>query len=134
MSFVELTENEILDIEMMDSQHLEIAGIINKLHDQLGAKFEGESLRLLESLKKALRAHFDTEEELMKEHKYVNFFSHKLEHDRYFNKVESYLTEVKNGEKKLDLEFLKSARRWFFNHFDLNDKKCAEHLKAQGVC
>ncbi len=134
MSFIELTENEIVNIEEVDMQHRKIAELINKLHKELGAKSEGESMRLLKDLKDALREHFDTEENLMKEHNYVNFFSHKMEHDRFYNKVSDYAGEIKEGKIKLDLEFLKSARRWFFNHFELNDKKCATHLKTQGVC
>lgn len=133
MSFIEMTENEILNINRIDTQHSRIVELLNKLHDQLGAKFEEESKRLLIELKDTLREHFDTEENLMKEYKYVNFFSHKLEHDRFFSKVKSYITEVDQGKIKLDLEFLKSAKRWFFNHFALNDKKCAEFLLSQGV-
>ncbi|MDZ7765345.1 MAG: hemerythrin domain-containing protein [Melioribacteraceae bacterium] len=133
MSFIEITESELVKIEKVDKQHLKFAEIINKLHNELGAKFGGESTRLVEDLVKVLREHFDTEEALMKEYNYVNFFSHKLEHDRYYNKVNDYLTDLKNEKTKLDLEFLKSAKRWFFNHFKFNDKKCAEHLRAQGV-
>lgn len=134
MSFIELTEKEMLQIEKVDAQHSRFADLLNKLHGQLGAKFDGETKRLLIDLKNTLREHFDTEEGLMKESKYVNYFSHKLEHDRYYNKVEDYLDSVMAGKTNLDLEFLKSGRRWFFNHFELNDKKCAEYLKAQGVC
>ena len=134
MSFIEFTDKEILNIKKVDMQHAKFAELLNKLHQQLGAKFEGETNRLLIDLKGTLREHFDTEEELMKEHKYVNFFSHKLEHDRFYKKVDEYLDLISGGKTKLDLEFLKSCRRWFFNHFELNDKKCAEHLISQGVC
>lgn len=134
MNFIDLTENEILNIEQVDIQHKRIADLINQLHKQLGAKFQNQAQLLLNDLQLTLRDHFDTEENLMKEHNYVNFFSHKMEHDRFFNKVKDYYTEVKAGNNELDLEFLKSARRWFFNHFELNDKKCAAHLRAQGVC
>lgn len=134
MKFIELTDNEILNIKQIDSQHKQIAETLNKLHDELGAKFEGESQRLLADLKNILREHFDTEENLMKEYKYVNFFSHKLEHDRFYNKVNDYLIDIKNEKNKLDLEFLKSARRWFFNHFELNDKKCGDFLITKGIC
>lgn len=133
MTFIELSENEMLHIEKVDSQHLKIVDLFNKLHKELGAKFEGESQRLLADLKIALREHFDTEEELMKKYNYVNYFSHKLEHDRYYKKVDEYLNSVSNSEIKLDLEFLQSGKRWFFNHFELNDKKCGEFLKVNGV-
>ena len=132
MSFIQLTDNEILNIEIIDSQHKKIVELLNKLHDELGAKYEGESKRLLLDLKNFITEHFATEENLMKENKYVNYFSHKLEHDRFINKVSDYLLDVQNGKNKLDLKFLQSAKRWFFNHFELNDKKCAEFLLTKG--
>lgn len=133
MSFIELTEKEMLNVKIVDEQHIKFAGLLNKLHAELGAKFEGETKRLLDDLKITLREHFDTEEKLMKDTNYVNFFSHKMEHDRFYKKVEEYISTIASGKASLDLEFLKSGRRWFFNHFELNDKKCAEHWKAQGI-
>lgn len=133
MSFIELTDKELVNIEKIDAQHLKYAELLNKLHKQLGAKFDGEAKRLLSDLRATLRDHFDTEENLMKEHNYDNYFSHKLEHDRFFNKVDDYIKSIESGKTKLDLEFLKSGKRWFFNHFEFNDEKCAEHLRAQGV-
>ncbi|KUG26879.1 hemerythrin family protein [hydrocarbon metagenome] len=133
MSFIELSDNELVNIEKIDAQHLQYIKIVNKLYNQLGAKFDGETKRLLIDLKNLLRDHFDTEEGLMKEYKYVNYFSHKLEHDRFFNFVDSYFKDISSGKTKLDLEFLKSNKRWFFNHFEFNDKKCGEYLLTQGV-
>jgi len=133
MNFIELTDHELVNIEKIDQQHSQYVKIVNKLYDQLGAKFDGETKRLFSELKNVLREHFDTEEELMKEYKYVNYFSHKLEHDRFYNFVDAYSKDINNGKTKLDLEFLKSNKRWFFNHFEFNDKKCGEFLTTQGV-
>lgn len=133
MNFIELTDKELVDIAKVDAQHLKYVELLNKLHGQLGTKYEGETKRLLMDLRDTLREHFDTEEKLMKEYNYYGYFSHKLEHNRVFNKVDNYIKTIEKNNEKLDLEFLESGRRWFFNHFKLNDKKCADHLKAQGV-
>lgn len=133
MNFIELTDKELVDIAKVDAQHLKYVELLNKLHDRLGTKYEGETKRLLMDLRNTLREHFDTEEKLMKEYNYYGYFSHKLEHNRVFNKVDNYIKSIEKNNGKLDSEFLESGRRWFFNHFRFNDKKCADHLKAQGV-
>ena len=133
MKFIELTENEMVNVELLDDQHKEMAEIINKLHKELGAKFDGESKRLLKQLTEITKEHFETEERLMKQYNYVNFFSHKLEHDRFYKKVSDFRVEVETGTTRLNLEFLKSLRKWFFNHFKFNDKKCGDFLASNGV-
>lgn len=70
MSFIELTDKELVDIAKVDAQHLKYVELLNKLHDRLGTKYEGETKRLLMDLRDTLREHFDTEEKLMKEYNY----------------------------------------------------------------
>lgn len=133
MAFLEISDNELSNVQIIDDQHAKMAELINKMHNELGAKFDGESKRLLQQFAEVTKEHFETEERLMKENNYVNFFSHKLEHDRFYKKVVDFKESVEKGETKLNLEFLKGLRKWFFNHFKFNDKKCGEFLVSKGI-
>ena len=69
----------------------------------------------------------------MKEYNYPSYISHKLEHERHNKKIAEYTVQLKEGIKSLDLEFLKSFKNWFTNHFDINDKKLSEFLYSKGI-
>ena len=131
--FLEMTDSERLKIQIIDEQHQKMANLINKMHQELGAKFDGESKRLLKQFADATKEHFVTEEKMMQDNNYTGFFSHKLEHDRFYKKVEDFLGQVEKGNETMNLEFLKGLRKWFFNHFELNDKKCGEYLLQKGI-
>lgn len=133
MSLIVWTESEILNVDKIDCQHKSIAGILNSMYDNLGKDDKKKEVELSEQLVKEIRIHFDTEEELMKRYSYVNFFSHKLEHDRYYNKVLRFAEGIKSGTESITLDFLQSAKRWLFNHLELNDKKCGKYLASKGV-
>ena len=133
MTLIEWTSNEELNVAEIDCQHKSLVDILNEMHKKLGMAEKADELLLLNKLAKELREHFDTEEELMKRYSYVNYFSHKLEHDRYYNKVVQFAQKVKDDEDSISLEFLQSAKRWLFNHLELNDKKCGAYLASKGI-
>ncbi|MCF8241038.1 MAG: bacteriohemerythrin [Melioribacteraceae bacterium] len=133
MTFIEWTENESVRIKEIDVQHKNIADIINRLYFTIGTNRTNEAISLMKELMEELEVHFETEERLMKEKKYVNFFSHKMEHDRLLKKVYDFYDQMTGSKVMLNLEFAKSLKNWFFNHIELNDKKCGEYLYSHGL-
>ena len=133
MKFIEFTEDEKVNIQKIDEQHERFTEILNEMYNNLGKDRKTAQNYLLSELERIVKLHFETEEGLMKEYNFPHFFSHKMEHDRFLNKLTQFKEENQSGEKEVSLEFLRSMRNWFFNHFKINDKKCGEFLVEKGV-
>ena len=133
MSFIDWSEEEDIKIKIIDEQHKSIALLINELHETLGSKRNFLEKNLVERLVKKLREHFDTEENLMKEYKFPYFISHKMEHDRFLNKIQNFYSGLEAGNEKVNLELLNSIKRWLFNHLEINDRKCGKFFVEQGL-
>lgn len=133
MKFIEFTESEKVNIQQIDEQHERFTEILNEMYNNLGKEIKTTQNYLLSELERIVKLHFETEEGLMKEYNFPNFFSHKMEHDRFRNKLTQFKEDAQNGEKEVNMEFLNSMKNWFFNHFKINDKKCGDFLVEKGV-
>jgi hemerythrin len=133
MSFINWTEDEVLNIKIIDKQHKNLAALLNELHETLGSNRTFLEKKLVERILTNLREHFDTEERLMKESKFPFFISHKMEHDRFYNKIESFYDKLEQGSERVTLELLNSIKTWLFNHLEINDRKCTKFFVEQGM-
>ncbi len=133
MPFIEWDNSELLEIKILDKQHIEMISILNKLHQLLPGNARNKKRILIDSLITKIHEHFNTEENFMREYRFLNFISHKLEHDRVKNKLNKFKEDFESQITDINLEFLKSMKVWFFNHNKLNDKKMAAFLKENGV-
>ncbi len=133
MSYINWTDNEKVNVQSIDDQHFRMTEITNQLYRTLGTDQDEHALNLLKELVEELRTHFDTEEKYMKDYKFTSYISHKLEHDRIYNKMRGYQEEVEEGTNSVHLEMINSLKKWFFNHLDLNDKKLGDYLVSKGV-
>ncbi|MFZ1288814.1 MAG: hemerythrin domain-containing protein [Melioribacteraceae bacterium] len=122
MDFIKFEKKHILGITEIDEQHKEIYETVNHLFEiQKGEK--KEILENYQSMLQKLKIHFETEENLMKKNKVVEFISHKLEHDRALSKYSEYYKILKKVNSTLDIEILTSLKNWLENHFEKKDLK-----------
>ena len=133
MDFITWTEMDSVKVDVIDDQHKAMIAIINKLYENLTNSDKKVTERLLDELNSNLDVHFKTEEKCMLETNYHGYISHKLEHDRFFNKIQGFIDNFKKGNSSVTLELLNSFRNWFHNHLELNDKKCGEYFAEKGV-
>lgn len=112
----------------IDDQHKELLEIVNQLYEFCDKEYTEKTKSLMYQLLEHTREHFDTEESYMKQLKYPQYISHKLEHDRFYNKVANFSIALEEGNDKLNSDFFKSFQNWFQNHLELNDKKCGEYF------
>ena len=133
MPFMTWSEEDTVSVESIDDQHKAIVDLVNDLHMNLGSDKEFYTKHLIGELVKKVREHFDTEENFMRDYKFPNYISHKLEHDRFFNKIQDFNSQLENGNEDVNLELLRSIKRWFYNHLEINDRKIAAYLREQGV-
>ena len=117
----------------MDEQHEQMSHIINKIYTAFILKKVRTVQSQLKILVQHLRIHFDYEETLMKKTNFEGYYSHKLEHDRFYRKVEGIWQSYIEKKPTLTLEELQNVKSWFYNHIEISDKKCGEHFAKNGI-
>ena len=145
----------ILDIPDIDSQHQQIAGIINQIIKSLHLQhhntppftlrnsqsnnssskwdntFENsyhtkqDINQHLDDLIKFTEEHFLDEERLMKKIGYPGFIEHKREHMLLMAELKAFIRNTKNGTEQLDLKSIDSLKSWFVQHIRSSDKEFA---------
>ena len=111
-----------IGIREIDHQHKQIINSLNHLY-KIKSHEKKEILESMSELLRQLKVHFDSEEDLMKENKFINYISHKLEHDRALNKYQSYYNSYKKSKDDFDPVILTSLKSWLVNHLEKKDKK-----------
>ena len=133
MSFIKLTPEESINVAIIDDQHKSIANIVNNIHQQLAIHNKQVITQLLNSLIEEIEIHFETEEKMMKDTKFLGYFSHKLEHDRFYNQMLQTVNGYKANPTFIDEDKLIGIKKWLFNHIELSDKKCGVHFNTVGI-
>ena len=128
MKFMEMSDSDLVHIEKIDNQHKSLSDEVNIIYDSVIACDKKKTLKLLNELIDHLDEHFKTEEKMMKDSTYPGYISHKLEHDRFYHQMKRTTEKYSSGKDNYGLEHLKSIKRWFFNHIEINDKKCGEYF------
>ena len=122
MRFMNFDKEQEIGIKEIDNQHKQIINSLNHLY-----KIQNhEKKEILDSMSKLLgqlKVHFDSEEDLMRENKFVNYISHKLEHDRALNKYQDYFNTLKKSKDDFDPVILASLKNWLISHLEKKDKK-----------
>lgn len=133
MSFIILKNEEATKVTKIDAQHEAIVSIINDLHELLPSEEKEQKSEKLNELLTVLKDHFATEENLMKEFRFENTFSHTQEHNKLIDKLIKYKNDFNADKIDLNLEFLISIKNWFHNHNKINDIKLGKFLNSLGV-
>jgi hemerythrin-like metal-binding protein len=133
MKFIQVSETDLVNVKVIDSQHLSIAELINSLNESLSEGNSRIKKGLFVELLSEIEIHFSSEEKLMKDNIFSGYISHKLEHDRFIKKHSVLYKSIKSGTEFINLELLSSLRKWFFNHLELNDKKLGTYLNSKGI-
>ncbi|VAX26379.1 hypothetical protein MNBD_IGNAVI01-1918 [hydrothermal vent metagenome] len=131
MEFIKWSKEVELNIPILDKQHKKMVKLTNQLYKDLESNKKTEIKKTLKLIIDDVKNHFDTEEKLIDESKLPNFISHKLEHQRFYNKISGLYQNIKAGKSQLTMDDLKSVKVWFFNHMDFKDKKLAEHIHSK---
>jgi hemerythrin len=125
---MEFGSEQKIGIKKIDNEHKEIIENVNHLYDIKNHE-KHEILQSYDSLLEKLKKHFNSEETFMKEHKSVNYISHKLEHDRAYKKYLSYYLAFKSSKNNFDSEILISMRNWIESHLVKKDMKLTSLLR-----
>jgi hemerythrin-like metal-binding protein len=133
MNFLDWNESFNTGIKSVDNEHSRAAEIINELHDLKDSNERSHILELLKEFYQLNADHFANEENLMKQYKTFNYFSHKAQHDRLLRILREFLRDFEANKIGLSDQMLNLFHDWMINHFKFHDKKMGIELVEKGA-
>jgi len=114
-------------IPIIDEQHKKLFQIADKIHttldDELAVDKYDKIVELVEELKDYTVFHFKTEEDYMLSIGYRKYFSHKVEHNDFVEKINSIdYTQLDKDQDAYLRDILTFVVEWISNHILKNDK------------
>jgi hemerythrin len=134
MSHVIWRDSYKLNVHEIDSQHEEMAGLVEGLYDAVASNKSMEIVnQLLSDLFDCTREHFYTEERLMREYGYPKYEQHKEEHDELLVQLECFCQEAMRQTLSVYQFESDVSRDWFIKHIENCDKSLAIFLNEKGI-
>jgi hemerythrin len=117
-------DNFAIGIAEVDHEHRELIGLINALHDALGADRAGERVEsFLGDIFADVSAHFALEERVMRERRYDALVEHKADHERLLDQLCDMMDKQAAGAVLDDAKFGQDLAEWFAGHFRTQDAR-----------
>ena len=123
MELIKWTDIYSIGIIEIDNQHRGLVIIINELFTHMSEGKAKENLsEIFDHLTEYTQKHFMVEETMMIKYGYQDYEQHKLEHQKFVDKLKSFKSEFNNGKVTLSLEILNFLKDWLLNHIQVTDK------------
>ena len=134
MALFDWTEKFMLGIPEIDEQHKKIVDLINNLSDLRNKGTDNEGLdELINELISYTKTHLSYEENLLKQHEYPEFASHKSNHEQLTKQAVDIQKRYFLGNSGLSVEIAILLNDWLAEHILVEDKKYAPYLKNKGT-
>jgi hemerythrin-like metal-binding protein len=129
-SFFAWKEEYCLHHAVIDKQHQQLVRLVGELHGSVvaGEPRQAHAQRLA-TLYIAAKAHFTTEEQLLRLHRYPRYLVHKAAHDGLAHALDGVREEVATGKRELTLDYVELIQLWPVYHFGEFDAPCAQFLR-----
>ena len=118
-----------LDIPEIDSQHEELIGLINRIHESMLRETDKTTLDgLLAQLLEHTRSHCSYEEQLMAQYDYPEYQAHKADHVRLIRHLTELIERYQKGELLLSFAVVLELKGWACVHIEKADGPLAAFL------
>jgi len=115
--------------EVIDHQHRHLVSMVSDLYEAVESRQPRANLgNCLTSLYNFARAHFATEEQLMRAHKFPKYDLHKAAHEGLGESLRHLRDEVVSGERELTPAYVELIKLWLIEHFGQFDTAYAPFL------
>lgn len=116
-----------IGIDLIDAQHQHLFEIGNNAYQLLKDEFCIDKydgiVQIIEDLREYTKFHFKTEEEYMLKIHYNKYFSQKVEHDDFIQKIEAIrIDQVDEDPAKYVEDILSFVFSWILDHILQKDK------------
>lgn len=134
MTFMPWSDQLVLGIDSVDTQHHWLVDATNKLHDELSKDEFDQAVigEILSGLVEYAMNHFIMEEELFQRFEYPETAEHKQEHDAFNAKATQLLAQHEAG-KVVAMETMEFLKEWLRHHILEIDKAYVPFLKDKDV-
>jgi len=134
MALVTWKEIYVVNISEIDSQHKNLVGIVNELHDaMIIGKGQDVLGKVLTELVDYTLYHFATEEKYFDLYGYPEAELHKKQHKELVEQVAAIYEKFKSGERILTLDVMNFLRDWLHDHIVGSDKLFGPYLNSKGL-
>lgn len=120
-----------IGIDLIDEQHQKLFEIAGRAYDLLKNNFKMDKydaiVDIIEELKEYTAYHFKTEEDYMQSIEYKRFFSQKVQHNDFIEKINGIdLKKVDDNQGTYLIEILEFIANWIGEHILGQDKLISE--------
>lgn len=132
-TFFPWTPDLNIGVQLFDLEHRQMGALINQLHTLMVVKRDRFSAdQLTDMLIQAARAHFSSEEALLRELGFPGREDHFLEHTRLIDELRDLQRQFKAGTLSA-LAMPTFLKKWLVDHIQNADRLYVEFLKTKGV-
>lgn len=130
MSLIHWMPENNTNIEFVDSQHRNIASLINELERALETNPNtAETQRIIKKILNSAISHFAQEENLMEQHDVPDLKTHENEHYFFEDTICAVEDAVKANDISLAREKLLTLSEWFVDHIREMDQESLQYIK-----
>lgn len=134
MGYITWSDDFSVGVNLFDQDHQKLVQYVNKLHTGILTKEPvGAMMEILNGLIDYTAVHFKHEEDLMIEHDYPDYKSHKSEHDALVAKVLEFKDQLDSGKTSFSIQLMNFLRDWLMNHIKGSDMNYSSFFKDKGV-
>lgn len=127
-------EKYAVNITVIDDQHKKLLEIINELKQVINNNLcEKKVSGVFFQLAYLIDHYFIKEEIYLNDLKYPNIEQHKIEHNKFIDRIIQFQKDVENNKPDLCLEIYKYLEDWFDDHILKYNKEAVEYLLKNGV-
>ncbi len=136
MPAIEWNKSYSVNIPSLDEQHKKLFTIFNKTQDMIkSGKSESDLNEIFQDAINYALEHFNYEEKLMFENRYEKLSEHKLDHEKFIETVNNYISRFRSTDSvhPQPVEVLGFLIDWLQNHILKRDKEYSSYLESKGV-
>lgn len=113
----------LLGHKELDTDHLQMFGKVQHLSDRIEAQAPAsEIIAIVEALARFTQAHFEVEESMMRQIKFVDYILHKNEHERLYLEIQSLCARLTDGRVLASKAVVNYLNAWLLDHILARDQ------------
>lgn len=130
MELIQWTDEYSVGIKEIDNQHRGLIIIINELFTLMSeGKAKNKLDDIFDHLTDYTKKHFSAEELMLIKYAYPDIEQHKVEHKKFIEKLEGFMSDLEKNKITVTLEVLNFLKDWLLNHILISDKKYSPHIQ-----
>ena len=127
-------ESYSVGVKEMDEQHKKLIEIINQLIEAQDEAVHSEKISdILTNMMDYAFYHFKAEENLMREHQYAEYTSHRKTHMGFIRRTAELSSEAVDFAEHVPSETLLFLKNWLLDHILKTDMQYKDFFKEKGL-